>query len=328
MLAALILLGSVIGLSNRSFFDQANLFNTNRQIAMLSILAIGIAFVIITGGIDLSVGSVVGLTGVLIGYISSPSYRAGLQWPLWAGISIALAVAFLIGLAQGLLITRLNLQPFIVTLGGMLLLRGVAQVITQSGTISLGSSPLRQLREGTLPYHGASTLPYVMIILIVVLAVSVYLLHFTVFGRYLFAIGGNRDAAEYSGIPVKRVETMAYIISSAMAGVSGVCYAAYLGQQTHNNGIAFELWAIAAAVIGGVSLRGGEGTMLGVLIGAAMLRVIYNGINLFKFRGEPLGTQWEFVVIGSVILVAVILDQVVHIVQAKRRTRRAKVAAA
>src|SRR5438093_4442463 len=160
-------------------------------------------------------------------------------------------------------------------------------------------------------------------------------MHFTVFGRYVYAIGGNREAAAYSGINVKRVETMTYVISAGLAGVAGVCYAAYIGQMSQQVGIAYELYAIAAAVLGGCSLRGGEGTVVGIIIGSAIMRVIDNGINMFQLfyrdgqnqrRIWRLDPNWTFIIIGVVILVAVILDQVVHIVQAKRRTRKAAAA--
>jgi ribose transport system permease protein len=159
---------------------------------------------------------------------------------------------------------------------------------------------------------------------------AAYLLHFSVFGRYVYAIGGSRDAAAYSGIPVRKVEMMTYVISATCAGLAGVCET-YVGSMMHTNGIAYELSAIAAAVIGGCSLRGGEGSVFGILIGCGIIRVIRNGINLFKFNYVAKGvkqefrldTNWNDVIIGSVILLAVILDQLVHFAQAKRRTRKA-----
>ncbi len=240
-------------------------------------------------------------------------------------------MALLVGLAQGLLITRLNLQPFIVTLAGMLLIRGVSQTIVQGGTLSLGTSPLLKLANGGLFMHGGDPLlPYPLLIFLGVVALGGYLLHSTVFGRYLYAIGGNRDAGAYSGIPVKRIETTTYVISAGLAGVAGICYAAYIGQMSQQVGVAYELYAIAAVVLGGCSLRGGEGTVLGIVIGSAMMKVIDNGINMFQVRyqdadGIPrlwrLNPNWTFIIVGSVILIAVVLDQVVHVVQAKRRLR-------
>src|SRR6185503_16685324 len=188
---------------------------------------IGIGFVIITGGIDLSIGSVIGLTGVLIARLSSPA-QGGLGYSLWIGIPVALAVALLIGLGQGLLITRLKLQPFIVTLGGMLLVRGISQTVVQGGTISFGDSPFLALaNDGLIHVNGDPLIPYPLIIFLVVIGIATYVLHFTVFGRYVYAIGGNRDAAQYSGINVRRVEASTYLISAGTAGVAGVCYAAY-----------------------------------------------------------------------------------------------------
>jgi ribose transport system permease protein len=253
------------------------------------------------------------------------------------GIGVGLSVALLIGLGQGLLITRLKLQPFIVTLGGMLLIRGVSQTVVQGGTLSLAGSPLLGLANGGLfSANGDPLLPYPLVIFLGVIGGATYFLHFTVFGRYVYAIGGNRDAAEYSGINVRKVETLTYVISAGLAGVAGVCYAAYIGQMSQQVGIAYELYAIAAAVLGGCSLRGGEGTVLGIVIGSAIMRVIDNGINMFQLRYHDdygiariwrLDSNWTFVIIGSVILVAVVLDQVVHIVQTTRRTHRAGAAA-
>jgi ribose transport system permease protein len=330
MATALVVICLGLFISNTDVLGQSNAVNTLRQISMLGIYAIGSGFVIITGGIDLSVGSVVGLTGVIIARVSSQATGGG-GHSLALGVTVALAAALLVGLLQGLLITRLNLQPFIVTLAGMLLIRGVSQTIVQGGTLSLGTSPLLKLaNEGLFMHGGDPLLPYPLLIFLGVIAAGGYLLHATVFGRYLYAIGGNRDAAAYSGIPVKRIETSTYVISGGLAGVAGVCYAAYIGQMSQQVGVAYELYAIAAVVLGGCSLRGGEGTVLGIVIGSAMMKVIDNGINMFQVRtqdadGIPrlwrLNPNWTFIIGGAVILIAVILDQVVHVVQEKRRIR-------
>lgn len=332
MLSALLAMCFVLWLSNSDFLGVSNVINTTRQVSMLGIFAIGIAFVIITGGIDLSIGSVVGLTGVIIARLTSTS-TGGLGYPLWLGIVVALVVASLFGLIQGLLITRLKLQPFIVTLGGMLLLRGVSQTVVEGGVISMGKSPLLDLASGGLFRVGNDPLiPYPFLIFLAVAALGTYVLHFTVLGRYVFAIGGNRDAAEYSGIDVKRIETLTYVISAGTAGVAGVCYAAYIGQMSQQVGVAYELYAIAAAVLGGCSLRGGEGTILGIVIGSAIMRVIDNGINMFQFQYADadgvrriwrLDPNWNWIIVGAVILAAVILDQLVHVFQAARAVREA-----
>jgi ribose transport system permease protein len=332
MFVALVAMCVGLWFSNPDFLGQSNVGDVTRQIAMLGIFAIGISFVIITGGIDLSVGSTIGLTGVIIARISSHS-QGGAGYDIWVGITVAMIVALVIGLVQGLLITRLGLQPFIVTLGFMLMLRGVSQTVVKGGTLSFGTNTFRHLsRDGLFIYHGSALLTYPVLIFIVVAVVATYLLHFTVFGRYVFAIGGNRDAAQYSGINVKNVEAMTYVISAGLAGVAGICYAAYIGQMSQQVGIAYELYAIAGAVLGGVSLRGGEGSIIGAIIGSAIMRVINNGIIMFQIRyHDPDGTKriwrvddnWEFIIIGGVILAAVIIDQLAHLVQSRRRTRLA-----
>jgi ribose transport system permease protein len=345
MFCALIALCVIIGISNHDFLSHANLTNTSRQIAMLGIFAIGVSFVIITGGIDLSIGSVIGLTGVIIAKISAPvaeGMSSGAGYPIGVGIAVAMAVALLIGLAQGLLITRLNLQPFIVTLGGMLLVRGVSQVFTDGGNISFGNHAFRDLSDHglnlgsfELPWIGniLFEVPWPVVMFIGVALVATYVLHFSVFGRHLFAIGGNRDAALYSGVPVKRIECSTYVISAGLAGVAGIGYAAYIGQMSHSVGEGYELYAITAAVIGGCSLRGGEGTILGVMIGTAVIRVLDNGINMFKIpitnaAGQQvswsLSDNWRNVIIGAVILAAVILDQMSHVLKNRKRTATAQ----
>ena len=335
MLAALALMCIALYGSNSDFLGASNIVNTTRQISMLGILSIGIAFVIITGGIDLSIGSVVGLSGVIIARLSS-TQAGGLGYSLWIGIAVALIAATVVGLLQGLLITRLRLQPFIVTLGGMLLLRGVSQTIVEGGVISMGDSPLLNLSSGGILHLGRDPLiGWPTLIFAAVALVGAYVLHYTVLGRYVYAIGGNREAARYSGIDVDRVELMTYVMSSASAGVAGVCYAAYIGQMSQQVGVAYELYAIAAAVLGGCSLRGGEGTIFGILIGASMMRVIDNGINMFQVQYSDadgvqriwrLNPNWNWIIVGAVILVAVILDQVVHLVQAARRLKEAAAA--
>ncbi len=316
--------------SNHDFGNAGNILNLSRQAAMLGIFAIGSSFVIITGGIDLSVGGIIGLTGVLIAKISSPSIHC-LHYPLWMGIGIAMAVALLIGLCQGLLISKLKLPPFIVTLAGMLLWRGLAQIITHGGTLGLGTSPLINLStEGLFRYGYHSVLAYPVLMFIGVIILAGYLLHATVFGRYVFAIGGNRDAARYSGIPVDRVETLTYVISSGLAGVAGICYASYIGQMTYLVGNGYELNAIAAAVIGGVSLRGGEGSVLGAIIGSIMLELIQNGIILFKWVYHVAGqrkvftisSNWTYFITGAVILLAVLIDQLASNFNERKRLRR------
>src|SRR6187455_1925087 len=174
---ALLLMCLGLFISNPDFLGHSNAINTLRQISMLGIFAIGIGFVIVTGGIDLSIGSMVGLTGVIIAKLSSPA-AGGLGYSLWVGIPVALGIAMTLGLCQGLLITRLKLQPFIVTLGGMLLFRGMSQTIAEGGTLSLGGSPLLSLASGGILFvGGVPLLPYPLLIFLGVIAVGSYVLH-------------------------------------------------------------------------------------------------------------------------------------------------------
>jgi ribose transport system permease protein len=317
--------------NNHEFFNFSNSGNLMRNISMLGIFAVGSAFVIITGGIDLSVGTLVGLTGVIIAKLSSHDDNCW-GYPLYIGIGVAMGVMLLIGLAQGLIITRLNLQPFIVTLAGMMIFRGISQTICESGTLSIGdSSPLSHLANDGLFMHGGSALiSWPVVIFACVVVLFGYLLHFTVFGRYVYAVGGNRDAAKYSGINVRRVETSTYVISAGLAGLAGICYASYIGGMDKGVGQSYELYAITAAVLGGCSLRGGEGTVFGVVIGTTMYQVIYNGINMFQWiyhvgarrQTWHIPTEWTEWIIGGVLLIAVALDQITHMIQARRRTRK------
>jgi ribose transport system permease protein len=332
MLGALVLMCIALFISNSDFLGASNIVNMTRQISMLGIFTIGIAFVIITGGIDLSIGSVIGLTGVIIARLSS-TQTGGLGYPLWIGITVALVAAVTVGVLQGLLITRLKLQPFIVTLGGMLLLRGVSQTIVEGGVISMGESALLDLSSKGILHIGREPLiGWTTIIFVAVAALGAYVLHYTVLGRYVYAIGGNRDAARYSGINVNRVEVLTYAISAGSAGIAGICYSSFIGQMSQKVGEGYELYAIAAAVLGGCSLRGGEGTIFGIAIGASMMRVIDNGINMFQVQYTDvdgiqrlwrLNPNWTLIIVGAVILVAVILDQIVHMVQAARRLKEA-----
>jgi ribose transport system permease protein len=326
MALALLAMCLVIGLSNPNFASSQNLFNTSRQVALLGIYAVGVAFVIISGGIDLSIGSVISLAAVVVVKLSAPSSQGGEALPLWLGVAAALGIALSIGLLQGLLITRAGLQPFILTLAGMLIYRGVSQTILGGGDISFGEPAdpaIRFLieRVGEGRFLG---IPAPAVVFLGVMAAASFLLHFTVFGRYVYAIGGNREAARYSGIPVARVETATYLISAGLAGLAGVVYAAYLPQVNHNIGFGYELTAIAAAVLGGCSLRGGEGSIPGVLLGAAIMQVMDNGINMFQLklaggRTFRLDENWKYIIIGGVILGAVVLDGLMFRLRAGRK---------
>lgn len=288
-----------------NFLTAYNLQNTLRWTGLFGIISIGAAFVIITGGIDLSVGSVVGLVGVLL-----PMFLIGQQWSIATALLAVLVVLLAIGLLHGVLVTKLNLQPFVVTLCGLLFYRGVARWISGDQTQGFGAGfdAFRQLAIGRIPITESFGVPIPFALMVVVAALAAVLLNYTVWGRYMMALGHSEEAARFSGINTQRMVILAYIIGAVTAGLGGVLFALDVNSvQPAVHGNFYELYAIAAAVLGGCSLRGGEGSILGVVIGAAVLRLLYNAINIL---GIP--TQLEFAIIGAVILVGVIADEVVR----------------
>jgi ribose transport system permease protein len=325
-------------LSNSAFLLPANVENLVRRTALLSILSIGAAFVIITSGIDLSIGSVVCLVGVLLPYLLKtadwPVPAAikdffGLSWPPAQGHwPVAAALPFVIGLAvaigttHGLLITRMRLQPFVVTLCGLLLYRGLARGITNDRTQGFGNEfeSIKAIGSGRLPIFGAEEgvfhLPTATLIMIVIAAAAAIFLNKTIYGRYLLALGNNAEAARYSGINVNRMILFAYIICATLAGLGGILYLIDSNSaQPSNFGNGYELYAIAAAVLGGCSLRGGEGSIIGVLIGSAVIVVLRNTINLVHPQFENV----ELAIIGGVILMGVMVDELARRFVAARR---------
>ena len=303
-------------IKNPQFLDAYNIQNTIRWTALFGILSVGVAFVIITGGIDLSIGSTVGLTGCLLAWTLTHKH-----WSIGAALAFVLFCSLLIGLAHGLLITKMKLQPFVVTLCGLLIYRGAARFITddQSQGFGSGFEGLRKIATGKIPLpFSEHTLPAPFVTMLVVAIAAAIFLNLTIYGRYLLALGRNETAARYSGINTDRMVILAYVICSVLAGIGGILFSLDLNSvQPSGLGEFYELYAIAAAVLGGCSLRGGEGTILGVIIGAAVLRVLYNAINIL---GIP--THLEFAIIGLVILAGVIVDEVVKRIAAKRRATR------
>jgi ribose transport system permease protein len=308
----LIILCVVVSVLNPRFLAGANLQNIARLIGAYGIFSIGIGIVIITGGIDLSVGSIFALLGVLLSMMLTEW-----AWPAALAVFVVIGIAMGLGLLHGVLVTRLELQPFIVTLCGLLFYRGLARFTANDETKGFGSGAgfegLRDLATGSL--FGIPT-PFVLLVLISI--VMWVVLHRSVYGRYLFAVGRNEAAARYSGINSQRIIAGAYIISGALAGLAAIIFAFYtnsISPSSHGN--FFELYGIAAAVLGGCSLRGGEGSIVGILIGVALLQVLQNLVNLL---GVP--SSLNFAVMGAVILLGVIGDQIL-----KRRTERARRAA-
>jgi ribose transport system permease protein len=296
MLGVLIALAIVTAISNPLFLGADNLSNNLRHVSLISLFALGEAVVIIAGGIDLSIGSVICISAVTTSHLAI-SAGMGIGPSVLAAVMVSVGV----GTAQGSVIARLGVQPFVVTLGSMLLLRGVAEVLTGGSEIGFqGKFPaFRFLGEGSL-----LGLPMPFWFAALAIAGTAFLMHRTLFGRYCYAIGSNAEAARLSGVPVARVRLATFVLSGLLSGLAGVLYVAYLPTATPSLGSAYELHAVAATVLGGCSLQGGRGTVLGVFIGAAIMQVSFNAVNLV---GHSL---WQNVVAGAVILVAVIVDRV------------------
>ena len=300
---------------NSNFYGAYNMENTIRWTSLYALIGIGVAFVIISGGIDLSIGSVVGLTGSLLVYMLT---KQNVSVPMALGIVMLLSLG--IGVLHGVLITKVGLPPFIVTLCGLLFYRSAARFITEDQSLGYGNKfdELREIAVGAVPIGGGYALPYPFFLMIGIAIIASILLNKTLYGRYLLALGNNEEAAKYSGINTDRIIIASYVISALMGGLGGILFSLDVNSvQPSGLGEVYELYAIAAAVLGGCSLRGGEGSILGVIIGTAVMRVLYNSINLL---GIP--THLEYGIIAVVILAGVIVDSLAHKFNEKRLTAK------
>jgi ribose transport system permease protein len=306
--AMLVVLCGVVAILNPRFLSGMNLQNTARLVGMFGIFSIGVGIVIITGGIDLSVGSLFALFGVLLSFMLM---RWNWPWPLAIGVLLLIAVA--IGVFHGFLVTKVHLQSFIVTLCGLLFYRGLARYMAEDQTLGFGYCTgfeiLQKLTTGQI-----FGVPMPFVLLIIIGFIMWVVLHRSVYGRYLFAVGRNEEAARFSGINTSLVIASSYVVSALMAGIGAILLAFYtnsISPSSHGN--FYELYAIAAAVLGGCSLRGGEGSIIGICIGAALLQVLQNLVNLL---GIP--SSLNFAVMGTVILIGVIADQILSRQKAKK----------
>lgn len=292
LLGLLLLMWIVLALATPSFATALNITNLLRQGSLIAILAVGQTFVIITGGIDLSVGAVVGFTTVVVALL----INAG--WPIWAAVLITLLVGIAIGLFHGFGIVKMGLPPFIITLATMTSLRGIGLLMTNGNSISINSDPFQAFSRGSL-----LGIPYLFWMVILVAVPAYVFLHHTRWGRYLFSVGSNAEAARLSGVNVPRTIFMAYILSGLLAAFVGVLLASRIGIGNPTQGDTYELQAIASSVIGGTSLFGAIGSVHGPLIGSFILSTINNGANLLNVN-----TFWQRVITGVLIIVIVYFD--------------------
>jgi ribose transport system permease protein len=293
-LITLVVLCLATALMTDRFISSLNLTNILVQSSIMAVIAIGMTFVIIGGGFDLSVGSTVALAGCIAAMVM---VRLGLVTGIVAGIAAGIAV----GLANGLIIARLRVNPFITTLGTMVLVRGVVYLITGGAPVGDQGLPPAFIAFGSARFLGIHYLVWVPALLLVVLS---WLMQATPYGRRVYATGGNRDAAYLSGVPVERIIASTYVWCGGLAGLAGVMLAARLQSGQPTAGEFYELTAIAAVILGGASLHGGEGTLYKSIIGVLIMVVLGNSLNLLN-----VDSYWQRVAIGAVIIAAAATDR-------------------
>lgn len=292
-IVVLFLLCATLTVLTPRFLTEKNIINVVRQSSLNGIVAAGMTLVILTGGIDLSVGSLLAVTSVF----AAGALDSG-HGPMTA-MAVGVLIGLLFGLGNGLIITIGDVAPFIVTLGTMTIARGVALIYTNGSPILATDRDFRHIGRGDW-----GPLPVPIVIMLIVYAITFLLLNRTMLGGYIYAIGGNQEASRLSGVPVRLVKTTTYAISGLLAGLTGVILTARLGSAQPNLGTADELDAIAAVVIGGTSLAGGRGGIIGTLVGALIIGVLSNGLNLMNVNA-----YYQPVAKGLVILIAILVDR-------------------
>lgn len=292
----LLVLVLIISLMNPKFLTMYNILNVFRQVSINGLIAFGMTFVILTSGIDLSVGAILGLSGMILGLMIT----AGV--PDYLAVLSVLLIGAMLGLFNGVLISKVRLQAFIVTLATMTMFRGVTMIISD-GIPAMGltndAPVLDFFSQGSI-----FGIPFPMIIFIIVFFILLIILQNTVFGRGVYAIGGNEEVARLSSMPTDRIKTMVYVISGLMSALAGVILTSRLSSSQPTAGMSFELDAIAAVVIGGTSLAGGRGRLFGTFIGVLIIGVLNNGLNIIG-----VSAFYQQFIKGLVILLAVILDR-------------------
>ncbi|MEO6199562.1 MAG: ABC transporter permease [Cryobacterium sp.] len=293
--ATLVVLLLFFSLANSAFFTWSNISGILLSTAVIGILALGTTFVIITGGIDLSIG-----TGMTLASVMTGIFLVNMQLPLVVGVLGGIATGALMGFINGFNIAVLRLPPFIATLAMMLIAQGLALVISGVRPIYFSSVPgFREIALGTV----IPGLPNAVLILFLLAGLAYLVLSKTILGRYTFAIGSNEEATRLSGIDTRKWKIMIYTVAGIFTGIAGVVIASRLNSAQPQLGVGYELQAIAAVIIGGTSLLGGRGSIMGTLIGALIMSVLINGLRIMSIQ-----TEWQNVVVGAVILVAVFTD--------------------
>lgn len=293
ILIGLAALMAIVSLFSESFFAASNMWNILRQISTNALLAFGMTFVILIGGIDLSVGPLLAFSGVFAAYV-----MGNLGWPIWAAIAGSIILCSMVGMLNGVIVTKTGIAPFVVTLSVQQIFRGFAMLLANGAPIRIRDQGF--INIGTT-YIGPVAFP--VIYMIIIMALCYVVLNKTQFGRHIYALGGNKTAARFAGIRTQRIEVMVYALSGFLAGIAGIVLAARMTAGVPATGDGYECDAIAAVVLGGASFTGGIGTIGGTLIGAIIIGVLNNGLNMLN-----VASFWQYVAKGVVILLAVMVD--------------------
>ena len=293
ILIGLAALMAIVSLFSESFFTASNMWNILRRISTNALLAFGMTFVILIGGIDLSVGPLLAFSGVFAAYVMGT-----LGWPIWAAIAGSIILSSMVGMLNGVIVTKTGIAPFVVTLSVQQIFRGFAMLLANGAPIRIRDQAF--INIGTT-YIGPVAFP--VIYMVVIMALCYVVLNKTQFGRHIYALGGNKTAARFAGIRTQRIEVMVYALSGFLAGVAGIVLAARMTAGVPATGDGYECDAIAAVVLGGASFTGGIGTIGGTLIGAIIIGVLNNGLNMLN-----VASFWQYVAKGVVILLAVMVD--------------------
>lgn len=292
LVAVVFVIVGVMSILSPVFMTSKNVTNIFRQISINGIIAVGMTFVILLGDIDLSVGAIVGVVSVICGNL----LEQGMNW--FVVCLIALGVAILFGIFNGTLVAYLSFQPFVATLATVTIGRGVALAYSDGRPYIISNASFKSIGQG---YVGKVPIP--VIILVVVCIIGFAILNYTTFGRYFFAVGGNKNAARLSGVKTKRVEMSAYIISAICASIVGMILSARISSGQPNSGTGYELDAIAAVAIGGTSMNGGVGSLTGTVLGFILIGLLSNSMNLLNIN-----SFYQQIVKGALIIIAVFLD--------------------
>lgn len=295
----IILIGMVIiiAIMKPMFIKPGNLLNIFTQISINGLIAYGMCLAITTGGIDLTVGAQLALVSCVLGQL------VGVRgWNLVPACIVAVACAGFFGFINGVLISKFDMFPFVVTLSTQLIVRSIAQIISEGKAVSMATEGFKSIYSGKF-----GPIPRPIIYLAIVVVIMYIIMHWTRFGRYVYAVGGNMNAAIASGVSVFWTKTLCYTISGVLAGLAGIIFTSKTGSAQSNIGIGYETDAVAACVLGGVSMSGGIATAPGVLLGAIIIGCIYNGMNFMR-----IDSYWQSLAKGAVIIGAVMLDMVMN----------------